>query len=75
MFTRIEGLDDFVNLRAPVLDDAHWVAPFVETFTREKLAWASTPAAHSYAGFPPEQDFPRLMAAFAADGARPPRGA
>jgi hypothetical protein len=75
MFTRIAGLDDFVNLRAPVLDDARWIEPFVETFTAEKLPWASTPAPHSYAGFPPEADYPRLLAAFAERGPRPPAAA
>ena len=48
MFTRIAGLDDFVNLRAPMLDDATWVVPFVETYTSEKFPWAETGAAHAY---------------------------
>ena len=74
MFTRIEGFDDFVNLRAPVLDDATWVVPFVETYTSEKFPWAATGAAHSYAQFPPMDDYGRLMAAFAEHGARPPAG-
>ena len=41
-------MDWFVNVRVPVLDDHHWVEPFVETYTTEKLAWASTPATHSF---------------------------
>jgi hypothetical protein len=65
MFTRPEGMDFFVNLRATMLDDARWFTPFVETFTDERLPWATTPARHSYARFPPEADFPRLLAEFA----------
>ncbi len=72
MFTRIAGLDDFVNLRAPMLDDATWVVPFVETYTSEKFPWAETGAAHAYAKFPAMEDYPRLIAMFAEQGARPP---
>jgi hypothetical protein len=73
MFTRIEGLDDFVNLRATMLDDARWVVPFIETYTSEKLPWASTPAIRSYPRFPAIEDYPALVADFAANGARPGR--
>ena len=71
LFTRAEGFDWFVNLRATMLDDPGWFVPFIETWTREKLPWATTPAVHSYAGLPPEGDFPDLIAAFAAWAARP----
>ena len=71
MFTRIAGFDDFVNLRAPMLDDAAWVVPFVETYTSEKLPWAATAAAHSYPTFPAMEDFAALVAEFAGRGARP----
>jgi hypothetical protein len=65
MFTRIEGMDLFVNVRATLLDDTSWYTPFIETWTDERLPWAKTPARHSYPGFPPEADFPRLLAEFA----------
>jgi hypothetical protein len=68
MFTRPEGLDFFVNLRPTMLDDASWYVPFVETYTSEKLPWASVPARHSYPRFPPVEDFEGLMQAFAAAG-------
>ncbi|MDB5453168.1 MAG: putative glutathione-dependent formaldehyde-activating enzyme, partial [Caulobacteraceae bacterium] len=42
MFTRPEGLD-FVNLRPTMLDDPAWYSPFAETYTSEKLPWATTP--------------------------------
>jgi hypothetical protein len=65
MFTRIQGMDLFVNVRATMLDDTRWYTPFIETWTDERLPWATTPARHSYPGFPPEADFPRLLAEFA----------
>ena len=52
MFTRPEGLDWFVNLRPTMLDDHAWFTPFIETWTREKLAFAETGAKHSYEALP-----------------------
>ncbi|MEH2279525.1 MAG: GFA family protein [Nostoc sp.] len=37
IFTRPKGIDEFVNLRATMLDDASLFKPFIETWTREKL--------------------------------------
>ena len=68
MFTRIEGRD-FVNIRPTMFDTApDWSCPFMETMTAEKLAWARTGAARSFAGFPEPDDMPGLLAAFAARG-------
>ncbi|MBP7001884.1 GFA family protein [Amaricoccus sp.] len=70
MFTRFEaGGVDIVNLRPTMLDDPSWFTPFVETWTAERLPWAETPAPHRYPGFPPDADFPRLLADFAARSA------
>lgn len=71
MFTRPPGMDWFVNVRAPVLDDHLWVVPFVETFTSEKLPWSATPAAHSFDTVPELPAYEPLIKAFAAEGARP----
>jgi hypothetical protein len=71
MFTRVEGLDFFVNLRASMLDDHRWFAPFVETFTGEKLPWAVTGAVHSHAGQPAMEEYHALIADYQARGARP----
>ena len=71
MFTRPPGMDWFVNIRAPVLDDHLWVVPFVETFTAEGLPWAKTPAPHSFETMPDMTGWQELTAAFAAEGARP----
>lgn len=73
MFTRPEGMDQFVNVRATLLDDTSWVAPFIETFTKEKLAWAITGASHSYETFPAMEDFAPLVEAYAKFAAAQPR--
>ncbi|WP_226623819.1 GFA family protein [Alloyangia pacifica] len=65
MFTRISGVDAFVNVRPILFDVPEWCLPFIETMTGEKLDWAQTPARHSYDGFPPETDFPMLRQDFA----------
>ena len=66
MFTRPEGMDWFVNVRSTLVDDARWTRPFVETFTSEKLEWVTTPATHSYPGFPPMADFETLIPEYAS---------
>ena len=65
VFTKMAGMGWFVNVRAPLLDDASWYAPFVETQTAEKLPWATTPARHSYDRFPPMEAFEGLMKEYA----------
>ncbi|WP_105384231.1 GFA family protein [Neorhizobium alkalisoli] len=66
MFTRPEGMDWFVNLRPTMLDDAKWFSPFIETYTSEKLPWATTSAVHSYETFPPFEAYEGLVREFAA---------
>lgn len=63
MFTRF--LPEFVNVRVTMLDDASWFSPFIETWTSTRLPWAATPAVHSYAEFPPAEDYAMLVAEFA----------
>ena len=65
MFTRPEGLDFFVNLRPTMLDDPSWFAPYIETFTSEKLPWATTPAAHSFETFPAMDEYAGLVKGYA----------
>jgi hypothetical protein len=71
MFTHIHGLDMFVSVRATMLDDHAWVAPFVEVHTAEKLPWAATGAPHSFAAQPDVGGFQPLIEAYAREGARP----
>lgn len=65
LFTRPEGLDDFVNVRATLMEDAAEFRPFVETYTVEMLPWATTSARRSFEKFPSQTDFPALLAEFA----------
>lgn len=65
LFTRPEGTDEFVNIRSPLLEDPGRLAPFIETYTSEKLPWATTPAVHSFEKLPPVDRYPELAAEFA----------
>jgi hypothetical protein len=65
MFTRLQGIDRFINLRPTMLDDVSWFAPFIETCTKERLPWATTPAVHRYESFPPMEDYARLIGEYA----------
>jgi hypothetical protein len=64
MFTRPDGFD-FVNVRATMLDDSSAFSPFIETYTSEKLSWASTPAPHKFAKFPSLEEYKGLMEKYA----------
>jgi len=66
MFTRPEGLDWLVNMRPTMLDDPSWFTPFIETWTSEKLPWATTAAVHSFAALPAFDEFEGLTRDFAA---------
>lgn len=66
LFTRPEGLDGFVNIRATMIDDGQSHEPFIETCTNEKLQWARTPAVHSFPQFPSPDEFPGLLAEYAS---------
>lgn len=71
MFTRPEGMGWFVNVRATMLDDPRWFTPFVETWTSEKLPWASTPAVHSYEALPPLDAYEGLIKEYAEQAKGP----
>jgi hypothetical protein len=65
LFTRPEGLDDFVNVRATMLDDARDFTPFIEFYTSEALPWATTSAVHSFETDPSDEQFAELVEEFA----------
>lgn len=67
VFTRAPSMDWFVNIRATLLDDAGWFTPFIETAASEKLPWVTTPARHSFAGFPEFSAYEGLVAEYAAE--------
>ncbi|KJH73431.1 GFA family protein [Aliterella atlantica] len=71
MFTRLEGIEEFVNLRPTMLDDASWFAPFIETWTQEKLPWAKTPAIHSFETLPNYEDYAGLTEEYAKQASKP----
>jgi hypothetical protein len=71
VFTRVDGLDFLVNLRATMLDDPSWFRPFAEFWTSEKLPGAETGAVHSHPTIPEMDGFQPLVAAFAEHPIRP----
>ena len=71
LFTRPDGMDGFVNVRATMLDDAGWFVPFVETSTAEALPWAKTGAVHRFPNIPNPEVWGPIVEAFAREGARP----
>jgi hypothetical protein len=71
MFTRPEGMNEFVNLRPTMLDEHGWIVPFIEFWTQEKLPWANTSALYSYATQPGFADYAKLLEEFARNGPRP----
>lgn len=66
LFTRLEGIERFVNVRSTMLDAAADLAPFIETYTSEMLPWAATPAVHRFERFPEMERLGPLIAEFAA---------
>lgn len=64
LFTRPEGLDEFVNVRVTMLDNARDFTPFIETYTSEALPWARTQAVHSFEKFPPMERYAQLVEDF-----------
>jgi hypothetical protein len=66
IFTRVDGMDGFVNLRPSMLMDTSWFSPYIETYTSEKLPWATTPAVHSFERFPPLEAYESLTREYAA---------
>src|SRR5205823_9418356 len=66
IFTRPEGFDWLLNVRSTMLDDRRWSIPFIETWTSEKVPWATTPAIHSFATVPAFDEYERLMTEYAS---------
>jgi hypothetical protein len=66
LFTRIDEVESFVNIRVTMLDDPRPFPPFIETYTSEKLPWASTPAVHSFPQFPPLEAYEGLAREYAS---------
>ena len=67
VFTKPAADMGFVNVRATMLDDATWFAPWMETQTAEKLPWAQTGAAVSFERFPGMDEYEGLIARYRAE--------
>lgn len=67
LFTRPEGMDDFVNVRSTMLESSRNQKPFIETCTDEKLEWVTTGAKRSFRKFPPPETFPDLVQEYLND--------
>lgn len=65
MFTRPVAVAHIVNVRPTMFDDHAWFLPFMETFTRTRLAWAKTGAERSFDELPPMDAYEGLMREFA----------
>jgi len=66
LFTRLpEAVGNFVAVRTTMFDDVPTEPPLFESYTSEKLPWAVTGAAHSFATFPPMERYPQLMEDYA----------
>lgn len=65
MFTRPPGLDWFVNVRPTMFIATDWFAPFVETYTIDRMVWAPSVAPHSFLQIPDMDGYARLTADYA----------
>jgi hypothetical protein len=66
VFTKPRGDLGFVNVRATLLDDPSWFAPWMETQTAERLSWAVTGASKSFARFPDPTEYQGLITQYQA---------
>jgi hypothetical protein len=67
IYTKLPAAVPFVNVRATLLDDPSWFAPWMESYTSEALPWAKTGATRSFAKFPEMHEYEGLMAAYRAE--------
>ena len=65
LYTVPEGMDEFVNVRSAMLDDAAEHRPFIETYRGEGFDWANSGAARSYESVPEDSEFGGLIGAYA----------
>ena len=71
LYTQPAALEFMVNIRVSALDTRLWVVPFVETWTREKFPWVSTPAEYSFESVPELEAWEGIMKDFSLRGTRP----
>jgi hypothetical protein len=66
LYTVPEGLDEFVNIRSSMFDDAADHRPFADMHRREALPGAESGAPRAYDSVPGDSEFAELMADYAA---------
>jgi hypothetical protein len=66
LFTTAKEIEGFVNVRSTMFDDAAQHRPYVEVYRGEGMPEATSGAPHCYEGFPPESEFPVLIAEYGA---------
>lgn len=65
LFTRPDGLENMVNIRTPLLEDAASFPPFVELYRAEGLQGIHSGAPHSFERAPGIDEFLRLAESYA----------
>ena len=65
VFTRPDPNDSFVNVRLTLFDDPRPYPPFIESYTSEKLPWATTSAVRSFEKFPALEEYEGLARDYA----------
>jgi len=65
LFTVPEGLDEFVNVRSSMFENASEHRPFADMWLSEALPGASSGAPKGFASVPNEQGFGALVGAYA----------
>ena len=65
LFTRPEGMDDFVNVRSTMFDDAAAHRPYMDAHRREGLPGIETGAVERFETVPEEDRFGPLIAGYA----------
>ncbi|EZP84684.1 MULTISPECIES: GFA family protein [Novosphingobium] len=66
VFTRVDPSMGFVNVRATLLDDRSVFTPYIEMQVAEKLRWVETKVERRYDRFPELEEYPQLIADYAA---------
>jgi hypothetical protein len=65
LFTRPADTDAVIGVRSTLLENAQQFAPFMETWTSEKMPWAETGATHRFEKFPVSDAYSGLAALYA----------
>ena len=66
MYTKARAFGPMITIHSSALAEFDEQPPFMEVCTDEKLSWVNLGAAHSFARFPPPDQFSRLLAEFGA---------